>query len=278
MLERFDAGAVVPIRLKTIDFTGEMILLGTGTSVGVPAIGCGCDVCQSVDPKNQRTRCSAILGLPGGNLLIDTSPDLRSQLLREGIGVLHAVVYTHEHVDHLYGLDDLRLIPFAIGGAVPLYCEPIVENRIRHAFDYAFSTRPQTHEGAVPNLELRSIGLEPFDVLGATIQPIRLLHGPHFQVLGFRIGKVAYCTDTNFIPEESWPLLEGLDVLVLDGLRFRPHPTHFCVEEALAVAERIQPKQTYLTHVCHDLDYQATNRSLPDRVQLAYDGQRIPLT
>ncbi len=181
-------GEVVPTKLKTIDFTGEMILLGTGTSVGVPAIGCGCDVCQSGDPKNNRTRCSVILGLPQGNLLIDTSPDLRAQLLREGIGVLHAVLYTHEHVDHLYGLDDLRLIPFAIGGAVPLYCEPVVEQRIRHAFDYAFATRPQTHAGAVPQLELRTIGLEPFEVLGTKIQPIRLQHGPHFQVLGFRFG------------------------------------------------------------------------------------------
>ncbi len=268
----------MPTKLKTIDFTGEMILLGTGTSVGVPAIGCGCDVCQSGDPKNNRTRCSVILGLPQGNLLIDTSPDLRAQLLREGIGVLHAVLYTHEHVDHLYGLDDLRLIPFAIGGAVPLYCEPVVEQRIRHAFDYAFATRPQTHAGAVPQLELRTIGLEPFEVLGTKIQPIRLQHGPHFQVLGFRFGNVAYCTDTNFIPDESWQYLEGLDVLILDGLRYKPHPTHYCVDEALEVVERIRPKMTYLTHVCHDLDYHETNRALPKHVQLAYDGQRIQLT
>ena len=268
----------MPTVWKSIDFRGKMILLGTGTSVGVPTIGCNCDVCNSPDPRNKRLRTSAVLGLPEGNLLIDTAPDLRTQLLREGIGVVHAVLYTHEHVDHLYGLDELRLFPFILGRPVPLYCEAKVEERIRIAFDYAFSDRPDTHPGASPKLEFFRIGLEPFEVLGMRVQPVRLLHGPHFEVLGFRFGNVAYCTDTNRLTDHAWRHLEGLDVLILDALRPSPHPTHFSVEEAVEVAKRLQPKQTFLTHVGHELDFATTNAWLPSGVQLAYDGQVIPLT
>lgn len=262
----------------TKDIRGRMVLLGTGTSVGVPSIGCGCAVCTSPDPRNKRLRCAAILGLPGGNLLIDTPPDLRTQLLREGIGIVHAVLYTHEHADHLYGLDDLRLFQFYLGHGVPLYCEAHVERVIRQAFPYAFSTSEPTHEGAVPKLEFRRITPEPFDVLGTRVIPIPLKHGPRFDVLGFRFGRVAYCTDTNAIPDESWRLLEGLDVLILDALRHRPHATHFSIAEAVAAAERCGARQTYLTHVGHDLDFEQTNAALPPNVRLAYDGQSIPLT
>jgi phosphoribosyl 1,2-cyclic phosphate phosphodiesterase len=255
-----------------------MILLGTGTSVGVPAIGCACSVCTSRDPKNNRTRASAILGLPGGNLLIDTAPDLRHQLLREGIGIVNAVVFTHEHADHLHGLDDLRLFPFLLGHAVPLLCTDVVETRIRKAFDYAFTDREHTHRGAVPQLQIHTITDEPFEVLDQDVLPIPLEHGPHCRVLGFRFGNVAYCTDTNFIPKSSLDRMRDLDVLVLDALRFTPHPTHLSVEQALAVIEELQPKMTYLTHLSHDLDYAATNAILPPHVRLAYDGLRIPLT
>jgi phosphoribosyl 1,2-cyclic phosphate phosphodiesterase len=268
----------MPRVFKTIAFPGEMILLGTGTSVGVPTIGCGCAVCTSQDPRNNRTRCSAIVGLPDGNLLIDTSPDLRTQLLREGIGMVHAVIFTHEHVDHLYGLDDLRLFPFALGHSVPLYCERRVEDRIRHAFDYAFHAIEQTHVGAVPQLEIRPIGLEPIEILGQSIQPVRLFHGPRFEVLGFRIGNVAYCTDTNGLPNKTIDLLQGLDVLVLDALRTDPHPTHFSIDEAMAMADKLGAKQTYFTHVSHEFDFESTNRRLPANRQLAFDGQRIRLT
>ena len=260
------------------DIRGQMVLLGTGTSVGVPAIGCGCEVCQGGHPKNQRSRCSVAVGLPEGNLLIDTSPDMRSQLLRERIGRIHAVLFTHEHADHIFGLDDLRLFPFYLGHPVPLYCEAKVEDRIRKSFDYAFVERPPTHAGAAPQLTFHRISHVPFAVLGARIVPIPLIHGPRFTVLGFRIGNVAYCTDTNEIPEESWPLLEGLDVLILDALRLTPHVTHFSLEEAIAVAQRVRPKQTYFTHVSHDLDFDRTNAQLPPGMALAYDGQRIPLT
>ena len=265
-------------RIKSIEFAGEMILLGTGTSVGVPAIGCGCTVCISSNPKNNRTRSGAILGLPSGNLLIDTSPDLRHQLLREQIGIVDAVLFTHEHADHLHGLDDLRLFPFLLGHAVPLYCEEKVEVRIRKVFDYAFVDREHTHVGAVPQLDFVRISHEPFQVLGCNVQPIPLKHGPYCDVLGFRFGNVAYCTDTNSISESSMALLTDLDVLVLDALRYTPHATHFSVEEALAIVDQLNPKITYLTHLSHDLDYESGNARLPDRVRLGHDGLRFPLT
>jgi phosphoribosyl 1,2-cyclic phosphate phosphodiesterase len=193
----------VPRPLITTDIRGQFILLGTGTSVGVPSIGCGCEVCLSKNPRNRRTRASAILGLPGGNLLIDTSPDLRQQLLREKIGIVHAVLYTHEHADHIFGLDDLRLMQFQLGGPVPLYCEARVEERIRKSYDYAFMSTEGLHPGAVPQLALNRISTEPFDILGVRVVPIRLKHGPRFDVLGFRFGNLAYCTDVNAIAPES---------------------------------------------------------------------------
>jgi len=263
---------------SSTDIRGQLVLLGTGTSVGVPMIGCGCDVCQSTDPKDQRTRTSAILGLPEGNLLIDTSVDLRQQLLRERIGLVHAVAYTHEHADHVMGLDDLRLFPFYIGGPVPLYCEEVVEQRIRTAFDYAFPAEPPTHEGAVPQIVFRRIENEPFDVLGARVTPVRLLHGPKFTVLGFRIGNVAYCTDTSFIPEESLWKLDGLDVLILDALRHKPHVTHLSLEQAIMISRRLRPKRTVFVHMSHDLGYAATNAALPPGMELGFDGMRIELT
>ena len=164
-------------RFRSIDFTGQMILLGTGTSVGVPAIGCDCAVCMSSNPKNNRTRSGAILGLPNGNLLFDTSPDLRHQLLREGIGMVHSVVYTHEHADHLHGLDDLRLFPFVLGHPVPLYCTAAVERRIRTVFDYAFDRSEPSHAAAKPQLQIHPIASEPFKALNTVLQPIPLVHG-----------------------------------------------------------------------------------------------------
>lgn len=269
------AEPVIPFRSR--DISGQMILLGTGTSVGVPTLGCGCAVCLSADPRNKRLRCGLAVGLPGGVLLVDTPPDLRSQMLRESLGVAHAVVYTHEHADHVMGLDDVRLFPFSIGKPIPLYCEEVVEQRIRRAFDYAFTDLEPTHAGAVPQLEFHRISTEPFEVLGAVVLPIRLNHGPRFRVLGFRFGNVAYCTDTNGLPDESWERLQGLEVLVLDALRPSPHITHFSLPEAIAVAERVGARQTYFTHLSHDLDYAETCAMLPARMSLAYDGLRIPL-
>ena len=266
------------LRPHTIDIRGKLILLGTGTSVGVPTVGCGCRVCTSRDPRNRRTRSAAIVGLDSGNLLIDTPPDLHHQLLREQIGVVDAVLFTHAHADHIFGLDDLRMFPFFLGHAVPLYAEPKVEAVIRGAFSYAFDPRPVTHEGAVPQLEFTSIGLEPFEVLGVQVTPIRLQHGPRFEVLGFRFGRVAYCTDVKSVPPASWPLLEDLDVLVLGALRRRPHVTHFSIDEALEVVQRVRPKRTILTHMSHEVDYAEVAATLPHQVELGYDGMQIPLS
>lgn len=255
-----------------------MILLGTGTSVGVPAIGCDCDVCQGGYPRNQRTRASAILGLPEGNLLIDTSPDLRFQLLREKIGIVHSVIYTHEHTDHMMGFDDLRLFQFYLGHPVPVYCNRQVEARLRKAFDYVFNGGPQTHQGAVPAIEIISIDTQPIEILGATVIPIPMKHGPLFDVLGFRVGNVAYCTDVSEIPDTSWPLLQGLDTLVLDALRPERHITHLSVGQAIDVAQRLAAKQTYFTHCACKLDYEKVNPTLPAGIEVGYDGLQIDLT
>jgi len=268
----------VPRTPVSVSVAGRLVFLGTGTSIGVPVIGCDCATCTSTDPRNYRTRCGLVLGLPEGNLLVDTPPDLRTQLLRERIGIIHSVLFTHGHADHVFGLDDLRLFPYYLGHKLSVYCEQEVEERILKSFDYAFD--PITAKfpaGGVPQLELLRITTEPFDLLGARIVPVRLWHG-RSAVLGFRFGEVAYCTDTNRIPDESWALLEGLDVLVLDALRHSTHPTHFSLDEALAVVERLRPKRTLLTHMSHDLEHATTNASLPPGVELAYDGMQVPLS
>lgn len=255
----------------------EFVFLGTGTSVGVPIIGCTCPVCISDNPKNQRTRSSVLLRLPAGNLLIDTGPEMRLQLVREKIPVAHAILFTHYHADHLFGLDDARIFPRRLGGPVPIYCEDDVEEVIRATFSYAFHA-PSNSPGPqmlLPQLEFCRIGEEPFTILGERCQPIRFQHG-RFRVLGFRFGNVAYCTDVSGIPETSWPLLEGLDVLVLDALRpGDPHPAHLSLEQAIQVANRVQPKQTYLTHMGHELEYKHLCATLPPRVAPAYDGLRF---
>lgn len=253
----------------------EFVLLGTGTSTGIPVIGCRCPVCTSSDPRNQRFRCGAAVLTPTGNFLIDTPPELRLQLLREQITEVHAVLFTHSHADHIFGLDDLRIFGHRHNFDVPLYCEADVEKQLRRTFRYAFSPlAADAHKFAAPRLEIRRISTEPFEVCGRRVQPIRLLHG-RLPVLGFRVDGIAYCTDVSAIPEESWPLLEGLDVLVLDALREEPHPTHFGLSQSLEVVSRLRPGRTYFTHIAHQLDHAATNARLPAGVELAYDGLRI---
>jgi phosphoribosyl 1,2-cyclic phosphate phosphodiesterase len=262
----------------TADIADKLIFLGTGTSVGVPVIGCGCVTCTSGDPKNRRTRCGVVLGLPGGNLLIDTPIEMRLRLVEERIGLIHATLFTHSHADHIFGLDDLRLFPLYTGQPMPLYCEENVEAQIRQSFNYAFTEQPvNTHRGARPQLVFRRITTEPFELLGTRVTPLRLRHG-NSDVLGFRFGKVAYCTDTNSIPDASMSQLEGLDVLVLDALRHKPHPTHFSLDEAIDVARRLRPRRTVFTHVSCYLEHNATNATLPSGMELAFDGMQIPLT
>jgi phosphoribosyl 1,2-cyclic phosphate phosphodiesterase len=270
-----DARPRAPVPAPGRDLAGRLVFLGTGTSVGVPVVGCGCDVCASDDPRDKRLRTSVALGLPGGMLLIDTTPDLRTQLLRAAIGRVDAVLYTHDHVDHVYGLDDVRPLCTWAGRPMRVYCEERVERRIRRAFDYAFETTPAPG-GGIPRLEFARISPAPFEILGARVVPLRLRHGV-FDVLGFRFGNLAYCTDTNEIPADTWPLLEGLDTLVLDCLRESRHPTHFSLAEAVAVARRVGARRTLLTHMGHELGHAAITAALPPGVELAYDGLEVPL-
>lgn len=247
--------------------------LGTGTSVGVPMLGCDCAVCRSSNPRNHRYRASVVIETSRGTILIDTTPELRLQLLRAQVKLVHAVVYTHYHVDHLFGLDDLRLFPMILKGPLPIYCTDDVEEVIRQAFAYAFHPGgDELPAGMLPRLEFRRIDEKPFEVLGEKVIPIPLAHG-RFDVLGFRIGNVAYCTDVSAIPDRSWPLLEGLDVFVIDALRpERPHPSHFCLEQALDAIDRVKPRQAYLTHMSHTMDYDGLVKTLPPHVAPAHDG------
>ena len=255
----------------------ELVFLGCGTSTGVPMIGCECEVCRSLDPRNQRTRPSVLVRTPRGNILIDTSPEMRLQILRERPGPIHAIIYTHGHADHLFGLDDSRLFARALGGKpVPVYCEAEVEALIRNVFSYAFIDETKRFpSGGVPRLTLHNIEpYQPFDVIGYEVIPMRLDHGK-FKVLGFRFGDLAYCTDVSRIPDESIAQLQNLDVLILDSLRFEKHPTHFSLSESLAMIEKLQPRRAFLTHLSHSFDYQAVSATLPPNVQLAHDGLRV---
>lgn len=247
--------------------------LGTGTSVGVPMVGCACPTCTSGDPRDQRWRCAAAIATERGNLLIDTPPELRLQLLRAKIPLVHAVLLTHYHADHLFGMDDLRVFPHQLGGPLPLYCTEETQEAVRRCFAYAFEERPaMAAYSFVPRLRLETIAPgEPFEALGELVTPIHLEHSV-FNVMGFRIGSMAYCTDVNRIPPASLPFLHGLDVLVLDALRFKRHPAHFNLEEALEVVKELRPKQTWLTHMSHDVEHAPTEERLPPGVNLAYDG------
>ncbi|MBN9518515.1 MBL fold metallo-hydrolase [bacterium] len=247
--------------------------LGTGTSVGVPMIGCDCHVCRSPNPKNHRYRSSVLVEAPGGTILVDTTPELRLQLVRAGVKLVHSVLYTHYHADHLFGLDDVRLFPMLLGGPLPIFCAADTEEVIRRAFAYAFHPgNDDLPAGVLPRLEFHRIDDRPFEVLGETVTPIPFTHG-RFHVYGFRIGGVAYCTDVSGIPDRSWSLLEGLDVLILGALRpGKPHPSHFSLEQALDVIARVKPRQAYLTHMAHTMDYDALTPTLPPGVALGYDG------
>jgi len=233
---------------------------------------CSCEVCRSTDPRNHRFRCAVLVRTPAGNILIDTPPELRLQLLRERVDRLGAVLFTHYHADHLFGLDDLRPFAHFTGQPVPLYCTDEVEARIRQTFAYAFDAeREKVAYNYLPKLVFYRITQDPFTVLGQTITPIPLAHAA-FDVFGFRFGDVAYCTDVSGVPDESWARLEGLEVLVLGALRHKPHPAHLSVGQALEVIERLKPRRAYLTHMSHDLDYEALRRELPPHVEPAHDG------
>ena len=253
----------------------RVTFLGTGTSHGVPMIGCQCAVCRSDDPRDRRLRPSVHVDVDGGPaVLVDTATDLRQQALTNRITRVDAVLFTHSHADHVMGLDELRRFNALKGAHLPVYADADTGAELRRIFAYAF-TPPAGPGGGVPELALTPID-GPFVVEGMTIVPVPILHG-HWPILGFRIGTFAYLTDCSAIPEPSYALLEGLEVLVLDALRHRPHPTHFTVAQAVAAATRVGARQTYFTHICHDLPHAATCAALPAGMALAYDGQVVTI-
>ena len=236
-------------------------------------IGCECDVCRSEDPRDRRMRPSVYLEVEGGpSVLVDTSTDLRQQALTFGVRRVDAILMTHSHADHVMGMDEVRRFNVLKGGSIPVFASPSAASELRRIFQYVFEP-PSQKGGGIPQIDLIEIA-GSFCVGGLAVQPVPLLHG-QLPILGFRFGTLAYLTDASTIPDAAWPLLEGLDVLVLNALRHRAHPTHFSLSEAVAVAERLGPRQTYFTHVCHDLPHAATNRSLPDGMALAHDGLQI---
>jgi riboflavin kinase/FMN adenylyltransferase len=249
----------------------HITVLGSGTSSGVPTIGCRCEVCLSTDPRDKRLRPSILVRYGGRNVVIDTTPDFRAQILRSGIERLDAIVFTHSHADHILGLDDVRPFNFRQREPIPVYATATTLEVLQRVFQYAFDPEPQS---MVPKLDLRVLNGEPFDLFGLSFEPIRLDHG-HSEVFGFRFGRAAYLTDHSAIPEASKAKLHGLDVLFLDALRHRPHPTHTTVADALKLVEELQPRRVFFTHMCHDLGHVKTEESLPAHVRLAYDGLEI---
>lgn len=249
-----------------------LTVLGSGTSMGVPTIGCDCAVCRSSDPRDRRTRPSILIEYDHRSVLIDTTPDFRQQAIRENIRSLDAVLYTHTHADHLLGIDDLRPLSFLHKpNKLPLYARADAAEFIRKMFGYIFDASYKF--GGLPQVELRPIN-GSIELFGARFQPIAVIHG-EAEILGFRFGSAAYLTDHSEIPEESLAKLEGLDVLFLDALRFKPHPTHSTVEHSLQTVERLKPRRAFFTHICHDLPHEETNASLPEKVKLSYDGMKL---
>lgn len=252
-------------------------ILGTGTSTGVPVPGCRCTVCTSSNSCNKRLRTSIAVEAPDGTtILVDTSPDLRMQALTNDIRRIDAVLYTHAHADHIFGIDDLRAFNFTMQRSIDLYATTQTGERLRQLFQYAFQQDPEYEGGSPPRLDLHSIEpLKEFTLKGISVLPLPLKHG-QMDVLGFRFGNFAYLTDCSLIPESSADLLLGLDVLVLDALRVRPHKTHFSVEEAVLEVKRLGPKKTYLIHLSHEVDHDDGNALVKtlttDEVELAWDG------
>jgi phosphoribosyl 1,2-cyclic phosphate phosphodiesterase len=248
----------------------ELLFLGTGTSAGVPMIGCHCAVCSSTDPHDKRTRPSAVISYGNSRILIDTTPELRLQCIANGIDMIDAVVFTHGHADHIMGLDDLRRFNALRKGPLDIWADSATHATLTRCFGYAFKEPEPEQKVFRPHLIRRTID-GPFDIAGMTWTPIPLFHGD-MPVLGFRIGRLAYCTDVSRIPESSFELLKDLDVLVLDALQHRKHTTHFSVEEALEATARIGASRTFFTHIAHALGHEATNATLPANIRLAHDG------
>jgi phosphoribosyl 1,2-cyclic phosphate phosphodiesterase len=257
----------------------RVTVLGSGTSHGVPAIGCDCEICRSAEPKDRRSRPSILLELNGSlpsrfasavrSILVDTSTDLRTQALDNNVRRVDAILFTHTHADHVFGIDDVRRFNNMQKSAIACYADGRTVASLRRMFSYIFEPPPQ-QGGGLPQLSLFEIA-GAFTLGGAEIVPVPLFHG-QLPILGFRVGSFAYLTDCNRIPDQSWPLLEGVRTVIIDALRHRSHSTHFSVTEAIDAVRRMRAERAYLTHISHDLGHIATNAQLPAGIELAYDG------
>jgi phosphoribosyl 1,2-cyclic phosphate phosphodiesterase len=249
----------------------EWIFLGTGTSHGIPMIACECDVCRSQNPRNQRTRTSSLICHEGRNILIDPGIDFRTQALREKIDHLDAVLTTHGHADHIFGLDETRRFNHFQPEPIPVYADEPTLERLREVFSYVFN--PVQEGGGIPQIVPNEIRGD-FEVFGLPVRPLRIMHGL-VPITAFRVGPVAYLTDCSAIPEETYAELAGVEWFIIGALREIPHATHFNIEQAVEAARRVGARQTYFVHVSHKLEYEATNASLPPGMELAYDGLRF---
>ena len=257
-----------------------LTFLGTGTSMGVPTLGCQCAVCLSAvsptgDPRNRRTRPSVRIDYDGHTVLIDTGPDFHAQAIREGLRHVDAVLYTHGHADHILGMDDLRPLSFGANGGLPLYADEATASTIERVFSYTFN--PANRYPTSARVQMHRLDETPgagIDLFGACFRRIPVLHGRQ-RISAFRFGAAAYLTDTSAIPEESVPLLQELDLLILDALRRDPHPTHSNLENSIRLVEQLTPRRALFTHMSHDLDHGPTNAALPPHIQLAYDGLQV---
>lgn len=253
----------------------KLVFLGTGTSTGVPSLCCDCPVCRSDEPRNKRLRSSLLVEGEDHRILIDTSTDLRQQCLAHGICRIDSVLYTHHHADHVHGIDELRSFTHFNGIQIPCYGNAATLNQLKKNFSYIFQGGVQTG-GGLPNLTLVETPRDAFELGGVRVQPLDILHG-RLAILGYRLNDAAYITDCSGLPGETLDRLGGLDLLILNAVGFKPHPTHFCLDDALAAVEAIRPRRALLTHINHKFDHEVVSRHLPENVTLAYDGLSLEL-
>lgn len=234
-------------------------------------IGCECEVCRSESTFNKRLRSSVILSYNGKFVLIDTTPDLRTQLLNNPVPHIDAVLFTHHHADHLFGIDDIRIFNRIQKSSIPCFGSKLTIDTLRKSFDYIFNGYTPKG-GGLPSLELYELdsGIS-FDLFAKEIIPVPIMHG-NLEIYGYRWDKIAYITDCSFISDTSLSMLEKLDILVINGLRYKPHPTHHSIPDAINIVTKLQPKKAYLTHISHEIDHIKVNSELPENIYLAYDG------